>query len=123
MIKLRTALQSFLVSKHARTYFQSAPEDATYPYIVYDLPDILDDGEYQEQTLVEIDGWDNPTNGDSTALENLMTTINTINKTVLTADDMAAVFYLESKLPIVDEDPRIKRRKNIYLLKIYNRGE
>ena len=122
MIRLRTALKTFLITKHARVYFQAAPKDATYPYIVFHLPDILDDGEYQEQVLAEIDGWDLPADGDTTVLETLMANINSINKSVLTATDMRAVFFLERKLSPPDDDPRIKRRKYIYLVKIY-KGE
>jgi len=122
MIKLRTALQAFLIAKHARVYFQAAPEDATYPYIVFDLPDIEDGGEYQEQGLAEVDGWDLPATGDTTVIETLMATINSLNKSVLTAQDMRAVFFLDRKLSLKDDDSRIKRRKYIYLVKIY-KGE
>ncbi|MCK9326512.1 MAG: hypothetical protein M0P69_13560 [Bacteroidales bacterium] len=122
MIKIRTALQAFLISKHARVYFQAAPEDAIYPYVVFDLPDISDDGEYQEQVLAEVDGWDLPSDGNTTVLETLMTTINSLNKTVLTAENIRAVFFLDRKLPLVDDNPLIKRRKYIYLVKIY-KGE
>ena len=122
MIKLRTALQAYLKALQPRVYFQDAPESATYPYIVFGLPSVLDSGEYQELIMVDIDGWDSPALGDTTALESMMTTINNLNKTVLTADDMRAVFYLENKLSLGDTDPRIKRRKYTYQAKLY-KGE
>jgi hypothetical protein len=133
MIKIRTALQGFLKSIHPRVYFQTAPKNAPYPYIVFDLPNALDDGEYQEQILVDVDGWDAPADGDTTVLENLMAAINSLNKTVLTIDgfiapwqlirdNMAVVFYLETKLALTDDDPRIKRRKYTYQAKLF-KGE
>jgi predicted thioredoxin/glutaredoxin len=122
MIKLRIALQAFLLTKHARVYFQTAPDKAVYPYIVFDIPNMLPDGEYQEQVIVDIDGWDSPVNGDTTVLETLMTTINSLNKTILTAENMRAVFFLENKIPLIDPDPRIKRRKYTYQVKLF-KGE
>lgn len=122
MIRLRTALQGYLKALHPRVYFESAPESATYPYIVFDLPSVLDGGEHEELIVVDIDGWDSPALGDTTTLENLMATINSLNKTVLTADNMRAVFYLENKLSLRDTDPRIKRRKYTYQAKLF-KGE
>lgn len=122
MIKLRIALQAYLKALHPRVYYQDAPESATYPYIVYDLPNTIDTGEYEELIVVDIDGWDAPANGDTTALEALMTKINSLNKTVLTADDMRAVFYLDTKLALTDDDPRIKRRRYTYQAKLF-KGE
>ena len=68
MIKLRTALQTYLKSKHSRIYFQTAAEDATYPYVVYELS-AFDDGEGHQLVTVDVDVWDAPPNGDTTALE------------------------------------------------------
>ena len=45
MIDLRIALSTYLRTLHSRVYFQVAPEAAIYPYIVYDIPSIFDDGE------------------------------------------------------------------------------
>ena len=75
-----------------------------------------------KQGLAEVDGWDLPATGDTTVIETLMATINSLNKSVLTAQDMRAVFFLDRKLSLKDDDSRIKRRKYIYLVKIY-KGE
>lgn len=123
MIKLRTMLQAFLLSQHARVYFQAAPEDATFPYVTFDLPGVINLSENSEQVLAEVDGWDNPATGDTTALETIMAAINSLNKSVLTADGVRAVFFLEKMLPLVDEDPRIRRRKYIYLVRIFKESD
>lgn len=114
MIEVRKALNLYLKTLHPRVYFQTAPENAVFPYIVYDLPNIISDGEGGEIVTLDIDGWDMNTTGDTTTIENLMQTINSIDKQVLTTDEITVVFYLENKMALIDDDKRIKRRKYTY---------
>ncbi len=123
MVKFRTAIQSFLKSIHQRVYFQIAPENTTYPYLVFDITQILDDGETMQVAVVDIDGWDMPSTGDTTVLETLMANVNTLNKSVLTKDEITATFYLDRILPLLDDDKRIRRRKYIYQAKIFERSD
>jgi hypothetical protein len=131
MIEFRKVLNNYLKSIHPRVYFQAAPGDADYPYIVYDFPSINSDGETQEIIIVDIDGWDRPDSGDTTQLENLMSSINGngdltnptgLNKKTLDAAEIVASFYLDSKLPLTDTDPLIKRRKYIYQARLFYKG-
>ena len=131
MIELRKVLNNYLKSIHPRVFFQTAPSDATFPYVVYDFPNISDDGELQEIILIDIDGWDRPDNGDTMPLENLMASIDGdgdlinptgLNKRTLAAEKIAVSLYLETKLPLTDTDPLIKRRKYTYQAKLFNLG-
>jgi hypothetical protein len=127
MIKLRTALQAYLKTKHPRVYFQAAPENAQYPYLVYDFPNTFDDGEASQTVTVDVDGWDAPAGGDTTELETLMETVNGngttgLNKKTLTTDDIVVTFYLDNKIPLTDDDKRIRRRKYIYQAKLFERS-
>lgn len=131
MIDLRKILTNYIKYIHPRVYFQNAPEDAIFPYLVYDFPNIGSDGELQEIIVVDIDGWDRPGNGDTTILENLMAKVNGngdlmlptgLNKRLLIADRIAVSFYLESKIPLIDEDPSILRRKYTYQARLFNKG-
>ncbi len=123
MIQLRKVLYPFLKSIHPRVYFQVAPESAQYPYLVYDFTQITSDGEEFETVAVDIDGWDMPTGGDTTALETLMQTINDgLNKKTLTAEGLVVTFYLDRKIPLIDDDPAIKRRKYIYEARLFGRS-
>jgi hypothetical protein len=131
MIELRKVIKNYLKSIHPRVYFQTAPGDAVYPYIVYDFPSINSDGETQEIIIVDIDGWDRPDFGDTTQLENLMSSINGngdltnptgLNKRTLDAAEIVASFYLDTKLPLTDTDPLIKKRKYIYQARLFYKG-
>lgn len=114
MIEVRTALSAYLKTLHLRVYYQTAPEDAVYPYIVYDFPNSFSDGEGTEIITVDIDGWDYNDTNDTTVIETLMQTINALDKKTLVSANMAVTLYLENKMPILDDDKRIKRRKYIY---------
>lgn len=132
MIRIRTALNNYLKTLHPRVYFQDAPKDAPFPYIVYSVS-MYPDGEGFERVVLDIDGWDSNNNNDATVIENLMQKVNGyigadgeiiqgLDKKTLTTDNMSVVFYLDSKLPVEDTDKRIKRRKYSYTGKLYNRS-
>ena len=121
MLDLRKAINAYLKTIHPRIYFQQAPELTTFPYLVYDFQNINDDGESQEIAVVDVDGWD--INPDTTELETLMGSVNAVlNKSTLTSGDLTATFYLDTKIPLTDDDPTIHRRKYIYQAKLFRKG-
>ena len=121
MIDLRKAILVKLKASYPRVYFQSAPELASFPYLVFDIPSIYDDGEGTETATVDVDAWDN--SADTTALETLITLVNAeLNKSTLTSGDLTATFYLDTKIPLTDDVPEIRRRKYIYQAKLHRRG-
>ena len=123
MKNLRELIRPFLKSIHPRVYFQVAPDNAQFPYLVYDFTQITNDGEEFETVAVDVDGWDMPAGGDTTALETLMQTVNdALNKKTLTAEGLAVTFYLDRKIPLVDDNPGIKRRKYIYEARLFGRS-
>jgi len=123
MKNLRKLLHPFLKSIHPRVYFQDAPDNAQFPYLVYDFTQIVNDGEEFETVALDIDGWDMPAGGDTTALENLMESVNdALNKKTLTAEGLAITFYLDRKIPLRDDNPAIKRRKYIYEARLFGRS-
>ena len=123
MKNLRELIRPFLKSIHPRVYFQDAPDNAQFPYLVYDFTQITDDGEGFETVAFDVDGWDMPAGGDTTALETLMQTVNdALNKKTLTAEGLAVTFYLDRKIPLVDDNPGIKRRKYIYEARLFGRS-
>lgn len=122
MIELRRALHPHLRSIHPGVYFQRAPDTAKFPYLVYRF-EMFPDGEGYGLITLDIDGWDRPETGDTTELENLMTAVDAgIDKTTLTTDSLVVSFYLESKLPLVDDDPKIHRRRYVYMGRMFERG-
>ncbi len=123
MKNLRELIHPFLKSIHPRIYFQDAPENAQFPYLVYDFTQIINDGEEFETVAVDIDGWDMPADGDTTALETLMQTVNdALNKKTLTAEGLAVTFYLDRKIPLRDDNKDIRRRKYIYEARLFGRS-
>ena len=124
MKNLRELIHPYLKSVHPRVYFQVAPDSAEFPYLVYDFTQIVNDGEEFETVAVDVDGWDMPADGDTTALEMLMQSVNAaLNKKTLTAEGLAVTFYLDRKIPLVDDNPGIKRRKYIYEARLFGRSD
>jgi len=128
MIELRRTLTTYLKSVHPRVFFQVAPDDAVYPYLVLDFPNDAPDGEGLEVVVVDIDGWDDDT--DTTALEALMAAVNGngdretptgLNHRTLKTDTLVASFYIDRKLPLRDTDPRLRRRKYVYQARLFER--
>ena len=123
MKNLRKLLHLYLKSIHPRVYFQDAPDNAQFPYLVYDFTQIINDGEEFETVAVDIDGWDMPADGDTTVLETLMQTVNdTLNKKTLTTEGLAVTFYLDRKIPLRDDNKNIRRRKYIYEARLFGRS-
>lgn len=123
MKNLRKLLHPYLKSIHPRVYFQEAPDDAQFPYLTYDFTQITNDGEEFETVALDVDGWDMPAGGDTTALENLMESVNdALNKKTLTAEGLAVTFYLDRKIPLRDDNKDIRRRKYIYEARLFGRS-
>ncbi len=123
MIELRRALHSYLRSIHPRVYFQRAAETAQFPYLVYRF-EVMDDGEGFQVITLDIDGWDLPSDGDTTQLENLMADVKReLDKAVLTTENLVVSIYLDRKLPLEDENPNIIRRRHTYQGRLFERRE
>jgi len=124
MKAIRKALQSRLESLHARVYFQTAPDNAAYPYLVYDITSVFSDGEGHETAAIDVDGWDFNDTRNTTVIEDLMTTVNTgLNKYSTSNEDISVFVTLENKIPLTDPDKRIHRRKYTYEVKIFKLKE
>lgn len=123
MKNLRKLLHPYLKSIHPRVYFQVAPDSAEFPYLVYDFTQITNDGEGFETVALDVDGWDIPAGGDTTALEILMQSVNdALNKRTLTVEGLAVTFYLDRKIPLLDDNKDIRRRKYIYEARLFGKS-
>lgn len=132
MIELRKILQPFLKSLHDQVYYLEAPDDSTVPYIVYSFQSSFTGDESAETMLLDLDGWDIPSNGDTTVIEELMETIKGdgslisdptgLDEKTLSNDKISATFRFESRLMAPDEDPTVKHILHNYQISVYERS-
>lgn len=122
---LRRVLQDFLLSVCARVYYQRAAPEAAFPRLVFDLPNSFDDGQFEVYRL-EVDGWDD--SSDTSVLEDLMAAVDGdgdmesptgLHRKVLSTDDLTATVFRESRLSLIDDDERLRRRQYVYAVKVY----
>lgn len=117
VVELRKQIRSFLKSVHPRVFFEIAPDDALYPYLVFDLPNSIDDGS-MERFMLDVDGWDN--SADTTALETLMENLdNVLHRKTVMMGNISATIYRENRLTLPDDDKRIRRRKYVYQIRTH----
>lgn len=122
--EIRKALQTLIKTASTRTYFEDVPENATYPYAVFNLPVSNDFGEGFEVYTMDIDFWDKST--DTTALENLANNTHKAINNVITnyIDGSESVSFralLENRRNLNDPDKRLKRRQYTYYIRIIGR--
>ena len=117
MIELLKMITTTLRTAHERVYKEIAPQDATFPYVVYRLP-TSNDTEGREDFILEIDIWDNNTN--TTALETLTESIDRkLNRFKYVDSKLSACSYRINRMMIPDPDTSIKRRQLRYEIKTY----
>ena len=131
MIKLRTELNKILKEIHpnvtvdgksmSRVHFQGALDTTPFPYIVYDLPQsyLADD---QETFNLDVDVWDKPSDGNTTELETLCSSIwKVLNRYYHIDDDIQFTIYRASRHTVDDDDRTIKRRLLTFNIKYHDR--
>jgi hypothetical protein len=119
MKEVRKAINAQLKTIHPRTYFLQSPSSAPFPRLVYTIEITnLEDG--LQLISLDVDGWDNQ--DDTTRLEDLMFNVkNTFNKNLVINDKLFISFYLDRQLALIDDNPQLKRRTNIFLGRLYER--
>lgn len=113
-------LYTVLSQAQKPVYFEQAPQGASYPYIVYKLPNTVNvQADRQDYSLV-IDIWDNKS--DTTALETLTSDVDKLlYRLRVTDENQFLMFERENRLMIPDESADIKRRQLQYTVKQYER--
>lgn len=118
VVEIRKALFSLLSSIHSEVYYEEAPDDAVYPYVVYNLVDSSDESS-MEQVMLEVDAWATPINNNTIPLEELIGTIDKyLDKKVININGVFFSIYKENRRNVPDSDKRIRRRQYEYQIRV-----
>lgn len=117
-IELRKILNSVMNTVHERVYYEDAPSDPVYPYVVYVFPD-TDDQDSLETFMMEVDAWDKPQDRDTSKLEELIGKIdNVLNRKIFHSNGVFFSIYRENRRTINDPDKNYKRRQYEYQIRV-----
>lgn len=119
VVEIRRAILSALEAVYSEVYFEDAPDDAQFPYLVFDLPDSVDNGKLENFEL-ELTGWDALDNGDTYALENMMDIADrALNRKTFVVGNLAMMIYRDGRRTIRDKEKRIRQRQYTYQVRVY----
>jgi len=117
---LEKAIRTELLKHHPRVYSENAPNNATFPYLVFSLSSTLKDGPV-ETVDIYVDGWDKPTNGTPVALNTLMTKLEAIDRTTATTGDVVIHFNLESRESMDDPNKLYKYKRYSFSARVFRK--
>lgn len=120
MRDLKIQLSKQLKAVHPRVYFENAPDDAIYPYIVYSFGSSYTN-RANEIYALDIDVWDK--NQSSRAVDELLSKINkALNMTSYIDDKIQYSLYYDRKLDTGSDDKTLKRKTIVFELRYAERS-
>lgn len=136
IIELKIELSTLIKAVHAQVYYEEAPDNAVYPYVVFELSNSINTNLGYEQFVLDVDGWDNKT--DTTALETMMHKIDVAlhrhtsifditypgddvlpGEDTVPGTDKSATIYRENRRVVRDPDKRVRRRSYVYQVRVH----
>jgi hypothetical protein len=134
MLDIREALQANIRPAGVTNglYYEKASGKATFPYLVFSFEPINTQDESSDSFILDLDGWDAPSNGSTTALETLMRTVDGsgditnptgLNYKVITTTKVTLILRRQLRYDIPDTDKTLKRRRYTYLVTSFERSE
>ena len=116
MNKLLKLIRESLRTQHDRVYHENAPEDAKYPYIVFNIFDGIKT--HRDDLILTIDIWDR--NDSSMEIEDLTDKIDDfLHEKNLPNEFVLPTFYREQRLKVEDPDKKLKRRQLRFSIQTY----
>jgi len=113
-------------------YYEQASKNAKFPYIVFSFETILSEDESTNTFILNIDGWDAPSNGNTEPLEYLMENLDGdgsmenptgLDNKVISTDKVTLVLRRELRFTIPDDDKTIKRRRYTYQVTLFEKSK
>lgn len=119
-IELRKIIQTELKTKCEKVYFQTAPSNVSFPYLVYDINSVSIDT--RDNGVLTVDIWDR--NSDTSIIETLTDDIEKqLDFKTFNNDKIQAAFFISIRNNIVDEDKKLSRRQLKFNIQYYSKED
>lgn len=117
---LRELIQGKLKTVCNNVYYENAIDDDMYPHCVFSFGNIINDDFSRADISVAIDVWDKSES--AAAVEDLCDDIEKLfNNSNLPQENILPTFFLANRIPVVDEDKKIRHRVIKLLVQNYER--
>lgn len=133
-IAIREAIQNIanVLDPEVKVYYENSSDQAAFPYIVFDFDQINTPDEAGDSFVLDIDGYDAPSNGDDTRLDTLMYNLDGngdlinptgLNQKIVETNQLYATLNRVDRQPIPEPDKTIKRRRYSYQVSVFEKEE
>jgi hypothetical protein len=125
---MRKLIGDFLSTKADNVYHLDSITKKPFPYVVFDFPQSIDDGESSKAVILDVDIWDMPSDNSTTTVEGIAEAIKgdgvLTNPTgldqALLADATTTLWAtLDTEFYMPEDDKRIKRKRITFTIKAY----
>ena len=117
---LRAVIHGKLKTVCNDVYYENAIDDAMYPHCVFSFGNIVNDDFSRADITVSIDVWDKSES--AAAVEDLCDDIERLfNNSNLPQENILPTFFLVNRIPVMDEDKKIRHRVIKLLVQNYER--
>lgn len=125
MKELQAQVYAILSAIHPRVYLERAPQEGTFPYVVYNLPSSSMGADHREDFILEVDVWDRPEDGSTLAMQQIADAIDAAldGLVVRAGGNWVARVYRIGRFMLPDPDLEIRRRQLRYEIRTYRAGE
>ena len=116
MNKLLELILQTLKTRHLRVYHENAPDNAIYPYVVFNVSDGFKSHRHDLTLIIDI----LDRNSSSLEIEDLTDSIdNLLDEANIYNEFVLTTFYRQTRMKVEDPDVKLKRRQLRFNVQTY----
>lgn len=113
---LEKAIRAEILKYHPKVYSETAPQNATFPYLVFSMAQSNKINEAIESIELMVDGWDKSKT--PVALNNIMANLESLNGVSVVDGDVMAHFFFNSRSSIRDPENFYQHKRYTFIVNV-----